>query len=112
MDPPPEGCRWCGSTWGDVWEEVEGRRDFFCCGLCASEWRTLLGAIRRATRWPSVDRVELQGGRWGRGGRAYRGAEQLEFRVVFTPEGRLRTFATSSGPSPSTAGTAPTSGRA
>ena len=92
MDPPPSGCRLCGSTWGDWWADVEGREEFFCCELCAIQWTGLLAEIRRRTGWPDAGRVELTGDRWGRRGRATRENASLPFTVVFRADGTVRRF--------------------
>jgi hypothetical protein len=92
MDPPAEGCRLCASTWGDWWETIDGRREFFCCELCARQWRCMLEEIRRATGWTEIDGVALAGGRWGRTGLARRGAARFAFRMAFTPQAELRRF--------------------
>ena len=98
MDPPDEGCLLCGSTWGNVWEEIEGRTEFFCCMICARQWNALRAAIRGATGWGVIDRIDLKGNRWGRTGVAHLGQQHFAFRVVFTPEGALRTFESVAGP--------------
>ena len=100
MDPPPEGCPLCGSTWGNHWEEVDGRPTFFCCELCAREWHVVLREVNRRAGWPRVDRITLEGNRWGRTGEARFGAEAFHFRFAFTPEGQLRHFLATSAPAP------------
>jgi hypothetical protein len=92
MDPPPEGCRLCGSTWGAVWQPVEGTPGFFCCELCATEYVRILDEVRQATGWGTVSALELSGNRWGRVGRAQNGRLEFRFTVAFTPEGDLRSF--------------------
>lgn len=92
MDPPPDGCRLCGSTWGDWWEEVETRREFFCCELCARQWTRMLEEVRARTAWPRVEAVELTGNRWGREGEARFGPSRFRFRIAFTPDAELRRF--------------------
>ncbi|MCI4335677.1 MAG: TA0938 family protein [Thermoplasmata archaeon] len=92
MDPPPEGCPLCGSTWGDWWQEVQGRSTYFCCKLCAQEWVLLLEEIGRRTAWPNLDAVRVDGNRWGRTGEAQHAGASFRFAVAFTPEGRLRRF--------------------
>ena len=90
--PPSDGCRLCGSTWGNWWEEIAGRREFFCCELCAVQWKSILHEVQAATGWPTVDYVRLTGSRWGRSGEAGHSAQIFEFEVAFTPEGALRRF--------------------
>lgn len=86
------GCAICDSTWGDVWEEVEGERMFFCCTLCAVQFRGLVARIRQQTGWPQIDGIEIEGGRRGRTVRATRGEKTFQARVMFGPEGDVLTF--------------------
>lgn len=92
MDPPPEGCPLCGSTWGNHWQEIDGRPTFFCCELCGREWVAVLHEVTRRTGWPRCDQVTVHGNRWGRTGEARHGDARFEFRFAFTPEGHLRQF--------------------
>ena len=86
------GCAICDSTWGDVWEEVEGERMFFCCTLCAVQFRHLVARIRQETGWSQIDVIEIEGGRRGRTVRAMRGENSFQARVMFDPEGDLLAF--------------------
>jgi len=92
MDPPPEGCPLCGSTWGDWWEDVDGQSVFFCCELCARQWVAMNEEVKRRTGWPRVDWVDVDGDRWGRTCTAHHRDAGYGFFVVFTPEGGLRRF--------------------
>ena len=91
-DPPPEGCPLCGSTWGDLWQEVQGRSEFFCCQMCADQWVTMIEKVREGTGWPRVDSIDIEGNRWGRTCEAHHEGASYRFFVVFTPEGDLRRF--------------------
>jgi acetyl esterase len=91
-DPPPEGCPLCGSTWGDWWQEVQGASEFFCCSMCADQWLTMIDRVKAGAGWPRVDRIEVQGNRWGRTCDAQYGEESYRFFIAFTPEGVLRRF--------------------
>lgn len=93
MDPPTEGCPLCGSTWGNHWQDVDGASTFFCCELCAREWLAIRAEVARRTGWDGIDRLSVEGNRWGRTGRAVHGDAAYEFSFAFTPEGRLRRFA-------------------
>ena len=88
------GCAICDSTWGDVWEEVEGERTFFCCTTCAVQFRNLLARIRQETSWSRIDGIDIEGGRRGRTVRATRGDKTFRVLVTFNPEGDLLTFET------------------
>lgn len=92
MDPPPEGCPLCGSTWGDFWQDVDGRPTFFCCELCATQWATVREEVRRRRGWGTIDAIAVEGNRWGRTMTAVSGGSRFVFFVSFTPEGALRRF--------------------
>ncbi len=86
------GCALCGSTWGSVWEEVEGDRLFFCCSLCGLQFRNLVARIESTRQWDRVDSLEIAGDRMGRLVTAARGSEIVRYRVAFNPQGLLRQF--------------------
>jgi Ta0938 len=86
------GCAICDSTWGNVWEEVEGERMFFCCSICVVQFRGLVDRIERETGWPRLDEIEISGDRRGRTCVARAGAESVRVRVTFNPEGELLRF--------------------
>jgi Ta0938 len=87
-----EGCAICDSTWGDVWEEVEGERLFFCCDICVVQFRGLVGRIKQETGWRAIDSLEISGDRRGRSCRAVSGGLEARFGFAFNPQGRLRRF--------------------
>lgn len=92
-------CAICDSSWGNLWEEVEGARLFFCCEICAVQFRGLVGRIRSETGWPSIDSLSIAGDRRGRTCRAARGTATYECAVAFNAQGEIRSF----GPAVSTA---------
>jgi hypothetical protein len=96
-----DGCALCESTWGDYFEEVEGTRWFFCCALCAKEFRLLCTRIREDTRWPTIDELALEGGRYGRMAVARYGAGTARYEVRFDVEGELSRFVRTALPAPS-----------
>jgi len=87
-----QGCAICDSTWGNVWEEVEGERMFFCCDLCRVQFRGLVDRIKRETGWERIDALEVTGDRRGRTCAATSGSEVARFAFAFNSEGRLRRF--------------------
>lgn len=91
-----EGCAICDSTWGNVWEEVEGQRLFFCCSLCTVQFRGLVDRIKADTGWTHIDDLKIAGDRTGRTCRAQSNASEAEFRFAFNSEGKLRRFARAS----------------
>ena len=88
------GCAICNSTWGNVWEEVEGERMFFCCSICVVQFRRLVDRIKAETGWPTIESIEIAGDRRGRTCVARTGTGTVRVRVAFTPEGELRRFET------------------
>lgn len=88
------GCAICDSSWGNLWEEVEGQRLFFCCEICTTQFRNLVARIETETGWPSIDSVSIAGDRRGRTCRATRGATSYECAVAFNSQGEILTFRT------------------
>lgn len=94
------GCAICDSTWGNVWEEVEGERRFFCCAVCAAQFKALLGRLRERTGWERIDALEISGDRRGRTVVAARGEERFRCAVAFNAQGEIRWFESAAPPSP------------
>ncbi len=86
------GCAICDSTWGDLWEEVDGERMFFCCSICATQFRQLVDRVKKETGWPRIEAVEISGDRRGRTCVAQTGGDTFRVRVAFNPEGELLRF--------------------
>jgi hypothetical protein len=86
------GCALCDSTWGDTWEEIDGERFFFCCPICAVQFRNVLDRVKQRTGWAHLDRLEIAGDRRGRVGTATRGDLEYRFEFAFNSEGALRRF--------------------
>ena len=86
------GCAICDTTWGDVWEEVEGERLFFCCRLCEVQFRALVDAVKSRTGWPTIETLEIAGDRRGRSCRAASGDATFRATFAFTSEGELLRF--------------------
>ena len=86
------GCVLCGATWGDYWEEVDGKKLFFCCGVCATDYKTILAEAKKRKGWASMDRLEMEGDRRGRTCTVTLGRESYRFMISFFDDGRLRTF--------------------
>jgi hypothetical protein len=86
------GCAICNSTWGNVWAEIDGERVFFCCELCAVQFRGLLDRIRIETGWPRVDSIVIAGDRRGRTCDVAHGEAHARFSVAFNSEGSVLRF--------------------
>ncbi len=86
------GCAICDSTWGNVWEEVEGERMFFCCSTCVVQFRHLVGRIKEETGWPTIESLEITGDRRGRTCVASAGPSTFRVWVAFNSDGELLRF--------------------
>jgi Ta0938 len=86
------GCALCGATWGDYWVDVDGKKLFFCCDVCATDYRTILAEAKKRKGWASVDNLEMEGDRRGRTCTVTFGRESYRFMISFFDDGRLRTF--------------------
>lgn len=92
MDLNYRGCAVCDSTWGNLYEEVEGQRMFFCCSVCAVQFRELVARIRKEAGWGRIDALAITGDRRGRTCTARGGDATFRCFVAFNPEGRIRQF--------------------
>lgn len=88
----PDGCVLCGSTWGNVVEEIDGQRMVFCCERCVRQVRQLIDRLRAATGWTGIDELEIEGDRAGRICRARSGVAVFRCRVAFNSAGDVRSF--------------------
>ena len=93
MEPPTAGCALCGATWGDYWEEVDGRKLFFCCNVCAKQYTGIVGEAKRRRGWTSVDEVKMEGDFRGRVCTVRHGQDNYSFLISFFENGDIRTFA-------------------
>jgi Ta0938 len=85
-------CAICDSSWGNVWQEVEGTRLFFCCDICVTQFRNLVDRIKLETGWPTIDELEIVGDRRGRSCRALRGTDSMSCEIAFNAQGNIRAF--------------------
>jgi hypothetical protein len=88
-------CALCDSSWGNLWEEVEGTRLFFCCDLCVTQFRNLVNRVKSETGWTTIDRIDIAGDRRGRTCNASRGGESYSCQVAFNAQGAIRAFSSS-----------------
>jgi hypothetical protein len=87
-----DGCAICNSTWGNLWEEVDGERLFFCCDLCALQYRELLARVKEATGWDRLDAMEIAGDRRGRTCEVAAGDRRARFEFAFNSDGKILRF--------------------
>ena len=92
MRVPEKGCVLCEATWGDYWEEVEGQRMFFCCDICAVEFKNMIREIKSRTGWKSIDEVKIEGDYRGRDCIALKGDKRYSFFVRFDSKGQVQDF--------------------
>jgi hypothetical protein len=86
------GCAICNSTWGNLWEEVDGERLFFCCEICSVQYRGLLDRIKQNTGWGQMDSIVIAGDRRGRTCEVMAGEERARFSFSFNSDGNVLRF--------------------
>jgi hypothetical protein len=89
---PEKGCAICEATWGDYWEEVEGQRMFFCCDICAFEFKNMINEVKKRTGWSAIDEIKMAGNYRGRGCTALFGGKAFNFFIRFDSKGNIDTF--------------------
>lgn len=89
---PLAGCALCGATWGDFWENLDGKRLFFCCDVCGREYRVIVEAAKKRKGWSQVDAVEMQGDFRGRICTVRSGSESYRFLISFFEDADVKTF--------------------
>lgn len=92
MRVPEEGCALCGATWGNYWAEVEGRRMFFCCDICETQFRNMVNEVKRRTGWSTIRDIEMTGDQRGRICTALSGGDSYRFFIRFDSRGGIQTF--------------------
>jgi hypothetical protein len=87
------GCALCGSTWGDYYEEIDGQRLFFCCDVCALEFKNMISEVKKRTGWNRIDELVINGNYYrGRNCIARHEGKEYKFYVKFGDEGEIQTF--------------------
>ncbi len=92
MKVPKEGCVICEASWGNYWAEIDGQRMFFCCDICANEFRNMVEEVKRRTGWKSIDEIKMTGDYRGRTCTAQSHGSEYRFHVRFDSKGNLLTF--------------------
>jgi YHS domain-containing protein len=91
---PEKGCVICDSTWGNYWEEIEGQRMFFCCDLCAIQFKNLVDEVKRRTGWQTIEEVKIKGDYGGRECEAVSpDGKRYGFFIMFNSDGGIQKFA-------------------
>jgi len=86
---PEKGCTLCEATWGDYWEDVEEQRMFFCCDICAVEFKNMIREVKNHTGWKSIDEIKMTGDYRGRDCIALRNSEKYSFFIRFGSRGQV-----------------------
>jgi YHS domain-containing protein len=93
MNVPNQGCVICDSTWGNYWAEVEGQNMFFCCEICAIQFRNLVDEVKRRTGWKTIEEVKIRGDYRGRKCHATStDSQSYSFIIRFNSEGGIQKF--------------------
>ena len=92
MRVPEKGCALCEATWGDYWEEVEGQRMFFCCDICAVEFKNMIREVRSHTGWKNIDEIKMTGDYQGRDCTAVSSDRKYAFFIRFDSKGEVQAF--------------------
>ncbi len=88
-----EGCALCDATWGEYWEEVEGKNRFFCCDICATAFKNLVTKVKAENAWPTIDSLEITGNNnSGRKCTATYDGKEYRFYIKFYNDGRIFDF--------------------
>lgn len=85
-------CVLCGSRWGNVLETIDGHALFFCCSICARQYRETSERIRSTTGRARLDRLAWEGDRRGRIVTARWDGTVRRYSVLYNPEGKLLRF--------------------
>ena len=55
------GCTLCDSTWGDYYETIEDTKLFFCCDVCASQYRQIITVLKEKLSLGRIDEFHITG---------------------------------------------------
>ena len=87
-----KGCAICQATWGDYWEEIEGTRMFFCCDICAIEFKNMINEVKKRTGWKTIDEIKMTGNYRGRECVALHEGKKYGFNIRFDSKGGIDLF--------------------
>lgn len=94
---PEEGCALCEATWGNYWAEIDGQKMFFCCDICATEFRNMVNIVKEKTGWKTIDEIVMNGNHRGRQCTAMSSGKIYHFFMKFDSTGAIQTFAERNG---------------
>jgi hypothetical protein len=65
---------------------------FFCCDICAIEFKNTIQEVKDHTGWNSIDEIKMTGDYRGRDCIAIRNSEKYGFFIRFDSKGHVETF--------------------
>ncbi len=88
-----QGCALCEATWGNYWAEVYGQKLFFCCEICAIQFKNMVNEVKRRTGWKNIEEIKIRGDYTGRECTALTEDYSYRFFIMFDSKGEIQTFA-------------------
>lgn len=87
------GCALCGATWGEYYEEIDGQKLFFCCDICALEFKNMINEIKKRTGLSKINELVIKGNYYtGRTCTVKNENKEYKFYVKFGSKGEITTF--------------------
>jgi hypothetical protein len=65
---------------------------FFCCDICAIEFKNMINEVKKRTGWKTVDEIKMTGNYRGRECTALYQGEKFNFSIRFDSKGGIDTF--------------------
>lgn len=65
---------------------------FFCCEVCAVEFRNMIAEVKHRTGWNVIDEIKMKGDQRQRECTAIFGSYSYSFSIGFDSQGRIRIF--------------------
>jgi len=87
-----KGCAICQATWGAYREESDGQRMFFCCDICAIEFKNMINEVKKRTGWKAIDEIKMTGSYRGRECVALFQGKRYGFSIRFDSKGGIDLF--------------------
>lgn len=87
------GCALCGGKWGNYYGKINGEDLFFCCDICAAEFKNMLQELINRTGWKKVNEISIEGNYYtGRKCIAKENDKEYKFYVRFGENAEVTTF--------------------
>jgi hypothetical protein len=65
---------------------------FFCCEICETEFRNMVGEVKRRTGWKAIDEFRIEGAQKGRDCETLSGSQRFRYFISFNSQGQIETF--------------------